>query len=56
MKKNVNCLAGMRCPNCGSIEPLKIMVTQTMMAHFSDEGSYDDAGGNMEWGENSACE
>lgn len=56
MKKNVNCLAGMRCPHCGATEPLKIMVTQTMMANFSDEGSYGDAGGDMEWGENSACE
>lgn len=56
MKKNENCLAGMRCPNCGSADTLKIEVTQTKMVVFHDDGSDDNSGGDMEWDNKSACE
>lgn len=48
---NDNCLAGMRCPECGSYEPFDIRaeVTVTMF----DEGSDGDYG--YEWNEESLC-
>ena len=56
MKKNENCLAGMRCPNCGTIEPLKIEITKVEMVQFYDEGSDETSGGDMEWDSTNACE
>ncbi len=52
---NDNCLEGMRCPQCGSDEPFRIAVTQTVLMY--DAGSEDDAmGGDMDWDESSSCE
>ncbi len=52
---NNNCLDGLRCPNCGSDEPFRIQVTQTVLMY--DQGSEDDdMGGHMEWDESSYCE
>lgn len=57
MKRNENCLAGMRCPHCGFVEPLKIEITQTKIIRFFDDGSDEDGGSdNMEWSDESACE
>ena len=52
---NRNCLEGMRCPQCGSEEPFRIVVT--MSVKMWDEGSGDDTmGGDQEWDEHSYCE
>ena len=49
--ENTNCLAGMKCPKCGSLGPFKITVVTTVL--MSDDGS--DEGGDQEWGNNSPC-
>lgn len=49
---NTNCLAGMRCPKCGSYGLFRIEVKT--MTLFSDEGALDD-GGDNEWDEASYC-
>ena len=50
--ENTNCLDGMKCPKCGSLEPFGIEVT--MMVTMSDDGTEDY--GNSEWDDNAYCE
>ena len=50
---NTNCLFGMRCPKCGSLEPFAIEVTTTMRVF--DEGTDDQLGDNH-WEDDSYCE
>ena len=50
---NSNCLEGLRCPECGSEEPLKIEVK--VMATVYDSG-VDETSGDTEWNETSYCE
>lgn len=51
---NTNCLAGMQCPECGSLEPFRIAVETT--AVFWDEGSDPVQGsGTMTWNDDSYC-
>lgn len=52
MSKNTNCLAGMKCPQCGSLEPFRIETT-TVMA-WTDEGEGEYA--SPEWTDDSYCE
>jgi hypothetical protein len=52
-KADSNCLHGMQCPRCNSLEPFAIGITTTM--RFYDEGSDDQLGDN-EWGDDSYCE
>ena len=52
-KANSNCLHGMQCPRCHSLEPFAIGITTTL--RFYDEGSDDQLGDN-EWGDDSYCE
>jgi hypothetical protein len=52
MAKNTNCLEGMKCPQCGSLEPFRIETT-TVMA-WTDEGEAESA--NLEWEDDSYCE
>lgn len=49
--ENVNCLAGLKCPKCGSLGPLRI----TAVAEFvvADDGT--DEFGDVEWSETSAA-
>ena len=50
-KAHSNCLHGMRCPRCNSLEPFAIGITTTV--RFYDEGS-DDQLGDDEWGDDSS--
>ena len=50
---NTNCLSGMQCPKCKSLEPFAIGITTTM--RFYDEGSDDQIGDNH-WDDDSYCE
>lgn len=50
--ENANCLAGMKCPKCGSLEPFGIEVTMTVT--MCDDGTDDY--GNSEWEDTSYCE
>lgn len=50
---NTNCLAGKRCPECGSYGPFNIQVT--VMMEVSDDGTGDPTG-DTEWDEQSPCE
>jgi hypothetical protein len=50
--ENANCLDGMKCPKCGSLEPFSIEVR--MMVAVSDDGTEDY--GNAEWEDASYCE
>ena len=52
---NANCLAGMKCPTCGSYGPFRIMVTQSGMTLVSDDGT-DDIHGDTTWDDDSDCE
>jgi len=51
-KQNDNCLIGMKCPNCGSLGPFKIVVTTTLTVH--DDGTDDASGG--EWEDENFCQ
>ncbi len=50
-KKNTNCLDGMRCPKCGSLEPMYISATCTVKVY--DDGT--DETGDFDWDKNSSC-
>lgn len=52
---NENCLEGMRCPECGSFGPFKILASKSGMVEVSDDGT-DDIQGNTEWDDDSTCE
>lgn len=52
-KSNSNCLDGMQCPRCSSLEPFAIGITTTL--RFYDLGSDDQLGDN-EWDQSSHCE
>jgi hypothetical protein len=49
---NVNCLAMMRCPQCGSYGPFTI--TASVSVTVTDEGTEDD-GSDYEWNDDAAC-
>jgi len=51
MDKNVNCLAGMRCPHCGSLGPFHIVARATFTVF--DDGT--DGHGSVEWDDDSFC-
>jgi predicted nucleic-acid-binding Zn-ribbon protein len=44
---NDNCLEGMRCPKCGSLEPFNIEVTKIVTVY--DSGTEDSKYGDTEW-------
>lgn len=48
---NTNCLAGFRCPNCGSRGPFRISATSLFT--ISDDGSWDF--GEIEYDSGSYC-
>jgi hypothetical protein len=50
---NSNCLSGLQCPKCGSLEPFAIGVTTTFRVY--DSGT-DNQLGNTEWDDDSYCE
>jgi len=50
-KKNENCLEGMKCPNCGSLGPYKIV--SSCWAVWTDEGTRDYT--EFEFGDEDAC-
>jgi hypothetical protein len=50
-RKNDNCLAGMRCPQCGAQEPFEIGVLCT--AKVFDDGTEETH--DMEWDDTNAC-
>ena len=50
-RKNDNCLAGMRCPQCKSLEPFEICVLCTVQVR--DEGTEETH--DMEWDDTNAC-
>jgi hypothetical protein len=54
-KKNTNCLEGMKCPKCGSLEPFLIEVVTVQ--RFTDEGEdfLGDKGSDTEWNDESYC-
>jgi hypothetical protein len=49
--RNENCLDGMRCPQCGSLGPLRISVKTILM--FEDDGT--DICGDNEYDDDSHC-
>lgn len=50
---NENCLAGMRCPTCGSYGPFGIAVDVVMLV--TDEG-IEEPLGDTDWDSESYCE
>ena len=52
-QSNANCLHGMRCPKCRSLEPFAIGIKTTFRVY--DEGTEDQLGDN-EWDDDSYCE
>jgi hypothetical protein len=50
---NTNCLHGMRCPKCKSLEPFAIGITTTVRVF--DDGT-DDQLSDTHWDEHSYCE
>jgi len=50
--QNTNCLAGMRCPACGSYGPFRIAATVLVL--MDDEGTIEDLSGS-EWENASHC-
>lgn len=50
-KANTNCLAGLRCPACGSREPFTIEATSTFLVY--DAGTEEHA--DVEWKDSSFC-
>ena len=48
---NVNCLAGMRCPKCKSLEPFNIIGTATFK--IFDDGSEEIH--DISWMNNNSC-
>lgn len=49
---NTNCLEGMRCPECGALEPFTIFVKTAV--RMWDDGS-EDTYGDQEWDDGSYC-
>lgn len=53
-EKNTNCLAGMKCPACGSLEPFYIMAEVCVLVH--DDGTDPVvANGETLWDNDSWC-
>ena len=50
---NVNCLAGKRCPKCGSFGPLEVQVSMRVL--LFDEGTDDADDGSVEFDDGSAA-
>lgn len=52
---NVNCLAGKRCPKCGSYGPFEVVVSMKVL--LCDNGSDDSEDGTIEYDDESpaAC-
>lgn len=48
---NENCLAGMACPECGSLGPFHISVLAVFEVHDSGTDSFSDVG----WDKESFC-
>lgn len=51
---NVNCLQGMKCPDCGSFGPFKILVTSVAFCIVADDG-FEFVGGDTDWDGNADC-
>jgi hypothetical protein len=52
--ENTNCLAGMKCPKCGALEPFDILAITTVMM-FDDGTDPDEPQGDLEWDDESSC-
>lgn len=52
--ENTNCLAGMKCPKCGALEPFDILAQTTIMM-FDDGTNPDEPQGDLEWDNESPC-
>jgi hypothetical protein len=50
---NVNCLAGKRCPKCGSYGPLEVQVSMRVLLY--DEGTDDADDGSIEYDDDAAA-
>jgi len=50
--ENTNCLAGLKCPECGALEPFKIAATMDVIV--VDNGT-DDYSGDVEWNDAADC-
>ena len=51
-RANINCLAGMACPLCGSLEPFELAIT--IVATIYDSGVEDF--NVLEWDRATACQ
>lgn len=49
--QNINCLAGMRCPNCKSHGPFEIYACALFTVHDDGTDDYTD----LEWNNGSFC-
>lgn len=49
--ENKNCLAGMKCPKCGSLGPFEIQCSVVSVVH--DDGTEEDR--DHEWDDDSLC-
>jgi hypothetical protein len=52
MRANINCLAGMACPLCGSLEPFELAIT--IVAAIFDNGVEDF--NVLEWDRATTCQ
>ena len=50
---NSNCLAGKRCPKCGSYGPLEVQVSMRVLLY--DEGTDDADDGSIEYDDDAAA-
>jgi hypothetical protein len=50
---NVNCLAGKRCPKCGSYGPLEVQISMRVLLY--DDGTDDADDCSIEYDENAAA-
>jgi hypothetical protein len=51
---NVNCLAGKRCPSCGSYGPFEVVATMWVLLY--DNGTDDSKRGSAEYDDNAQTE
>jgi hypothetical protein len=52
--ENTNCLAGIKCPECGALEPFDIG-SRTNVIMFDDGSDPDESHGDLEWDNDSLC-
>lgn len=52
---NVNCLAGKRCPSCGSFGPLEVQVSMRVLLYDEGTDNADDGSVEFDGGSGAMC-